>query len=40
MTVPVNDQAAAMLDNGVALFDESFARDRQIYVTHLADALA
>ncbi len=28
-----------MLDQGVALFDESFARDRQIYLTHLADAM-
>ncbi|MGH3885202.1 MAG: hypothetical protein ACRDSZ_01320, partial [Pseudonocardiaceae bacterium] len=34
-----SDRAAAMLDEGVALFDESFARDRQIYLTHLADAL-
>jgi DNA-binding XRE family transcriptional regulator len=34
------DQAAAMLDEGVALFDESFVRDRQIYLTHQADALA
>jgi transcriptional regulator with XRE-family HTH domain len=34
------DRAAAMLDEGVALFDESFVRDRQIYLTHLADALA
>ncbi|MGH3841578.1 MAG: hypothetical protein ACRDS0_09075 [Pseudonocardiaceae bacterium] len=33
------DRAAAMLDQGVALFDESFARDRQIYLTHLADAM-
>ena len=33
------DRAVAMLDEGVALFDESFARDRQIYLTHLADAL-
>ncbi|HET9256552.1 MAG TPA: hypothetical protein VFO16_15330 [Pseudonocardiaceae bacterium] len=33
------DQAAGMLDEGIALFDESFARDRQIYLTHLADAL-
>jgi hypothetical protein len=28
-----------MLDEGIALFDESFVRDRQIYLTHLADAL-
>jgi hypothetical protein len=34
------DRAAAMIDEGVALFDESFARDRQIYSVHLADALA
>jgi len=33
------DQAAGMLDEGVSLFDESFVRDRQIYLTHLADAL-
>jgi hypothetical protein len=33
------DRAVSMLDEGVALFDESFARDRQIYLTHLADAL-
>ncbi|MDQ3761577.1 MAG: helix-turn-helix domain-containing protein [Actinomycetota bacterium] len=33
------DQAAGMLDEGIALFDESFVRDRQIYLTHLADAL-
>jgi transcriptional regulator with XRE-family HTH domain len=25
---------------GIALFDESFARDRQVYLTHLADALS
>jgi hypothetical protein len=34
------DQAVAMLDEGIALFDESFARDRVIYLAHLADALA
>jgi hypothetical protein len=33
------DEAAGMLEEGVALFDESFVRDRQIYLTHLADAL-
>jgi transcriptional regulator with XRE-family HTH domain len=33
------DQAARMLDEGVAVLDESFVRDRQIYLTHLADAL-
>ncbi|MGH3906943.1 MAG: helix-turn-helix domain-containing protein, partial [Pseudonocardiaceae bacterium] len=32
------DRAAAMLNEGVALFDESFARDRQLYTIHLADA--
>lgn len=34
------DQAAARLEEGIALFDEPFARDRQLYLTHLADALA
>src|SRR5262249_41057026 len=33
------DQAAGMVDEGLALFDDSFVRDRQIYLTHLADAL-
>lgn len=33
------DQAAALLEEGIALFDDSFARDRQIYSVHLADAL-
>ncbi|MGH3823162.1 MAG: hypothetical protein ACRDRA_10070 [Pseudonocardiaceae bacterium] len=32
------DRAAAMLTEGIAQFDESFVRDRQIYVTHLASA--
>jgi hypothetical protein len=32
--------AAAMLTEGIGQFSESFVRDRQIYVTHLADALA
>lgn len=31
-------QAIALLDEGIALFDESFARDRQAYLTHLACA--
>lgn len=31
-------QAIALLDEGLALFDESFARDRQAYLTHSADA--
>jgi hypothetical protein len=34
------DQAAGMLGEGITLFDESFVRDRQIYLTHQADALA
>jgi hypothetical protein len=34
------DRTATMLDEGVALFDGSFARDRQIYSIHLANALA
>jgi len=33
-------QATALLDEGIAMFDGSFARDRQVYLTHLADALA
>lgn len=34
------DQAATMLEGDIALFDDSFARDWQIYSVHLADALA
>lgn len=34
------DQAAIMLEEGIGLFDESFARDRQLYLVHWADALA
>ncbi|MCA1606315.1 MAG: hypothetical protein LC775_12775, partial [Acidobacteria bacterium] len=34
------DQAAAMLSEGIAQFSESFVRDRQIYLTRLADARA
>ncbi|MGH4007734.1 MAG: hypothetical protein ACRDTH_06155 [Pseudonocardiaceae bacterium] len=34
------DRAAAMLDEGIALFDESFVRDRQLHLTYLIDALA
>jgi DNA-binding XRE family transcriptional regulator len=34
------DQAAVMLAEGVGQFNESFVRDRQIYTTHLANALA
>ena len=33
------DQAVGMLDEGIGLFDDSFIRDRQLYLTHLADAL-
>jgi transcriptional regulator with XRE-family HTH domain len=32
-------QATELLEGGIALFDESFARDRQIYLIHLATAL-
>lgn len=32
--------AITLLDEGIALFDESFTRDRQADVTHLAGALA
>jgi tetratricopeptide (TPR) repeat protein len=34
------DQATMLLDEGIALFDESFTRDRQAYLTHSADALS
>jgi hypothetical protein len=34
------DRAAAMLDEGITLFDESLVRDRQIHLTYLIDALA
>jgi transcriptional regulator with XRE-family HTH domain len=34
------DRAVALLDDGIAMFDQSFARDRQVYLIHLADALA
>ena len=33
-------RAAAVLDEGITLFDESFVRDRQIHLTYLTDALA
>jgi len=33
-------RATALLDDGIAMFDDSFARDRQVYLAHLADALA
>jgi DNA-binding XRE family transcriptional regulator len=33
------DRAAAMLDQGIAMFDAPFGRDRQYYLTHLAEAL-
>jgi hypothetical protein len=32
-------QATTLLDDGIALFDESFTRNRQAYLMHLADAL-
>ena len=31
-------QAITLLNEGIGLFDESFARDRQAYLTHLACA--
>jgi DNA-binding XRE family transcriptional regulator/tetratricopeptide (TPR) repeat protein len=34
------DQAVVMLEDGIALFDESFVRDRSNYVIRLAEALA
>ncbi|MGH3833782.1 MAG: hypothetical protein ACRDRS_25645 [Pseudonocardiaceae bacterium] len=34
------EQAATLLDDGIALYDESFTRNRQAYLTHLADALS
>ena len=34
------DRAATMLEGGLALYDEPFPRDRQIYLTYLTDALA
>ena len=34
------DQAVVVLEEGIALFDESFVRDRQLFSIHLADALA
>lgn len=33
-------QAADLLDTGIAMFDRSFVRDRQVYLTHSADALS
>jgi hypothetical protein len=33
-------QAVATLNEGIGQFGESFVRDRQIYTTYLADALA
>jgi hypothetical protein len=33
-------QAIALLDEGIALFDESFTRNRQAYLTHVACAHA
>jgi hypothetical protein len=34
------DHAAVMLRTGLAQFSQSFVRDQQIVITHLADALA
>jgi DNA-binding XRE family transcriptional regulator len=34
------DQAAALIGQGIAMFGEPFHRDRQIYLTDLAEALA
>jgi len=34
------ERAMILLGDGIAMFDESFARDQQVYLTHLADALA
>jgi len=34
------DRAAVLIEEGIALFDESFLRDRQLYSIHLANALA
>ncbi|MGH4018247.1 MAG: hypothetical protein ACRDT0_03170 [Pseudonocardiaceae bacterium] len=34
------DRATGLLEEGIALFGESLPRDRQIYLTHLADARA
>ncbi|MGH3923603.1 MAG: hypothetical protein ACRDTT_12175, partial [Pseudonocardiaceae bacterium] len=34
------DQSAVLLAEGLALFDESFVRDRQLFSIHLATALA
>ena len=33
------DRAAVLIEEGIALFDESFLRDRQFYSIHLANAL-
>jgi hypothetical protein len=34
------DRAADLIDQGIALFAAPFDRDRQYYLTHLAEALA
>jgi len=34
------DRAAVLIEEGIALFNESFVRDRQLYSIHLANALA
>ncbi|MGH3815720.1 MAG: helix-turn-helix domain-containing protein [Pseudonocardiaceae bacterium] len=33
-------QATTLLDDGIALFDESFTRNRQAYLVHMTDALS
>ena len=34
------DRAVTLLDQGIVMFDAPFDRDRQYYLTHLAEALA
>ncbi len=34
------DQAAVLIEESIALFDESFVRDRQLFSIHLANALS
>lgn len=33
-------RAVGLFDTGIAMFDQAFVRDRQVYLTHSADALA
>ena len=40
MQVGQADRAAVLIEEGIALFNESFVRDRQLYSIHLANALA